>query len=222
MSTLRQRYQQLIQSLAEHNPATQLLAVSKGQPVDKIRELYHLGQRAFGENYLQEAEQKIQACYDLPDIQWHYIGPLQRNKTRSIAEQFDWVHSVDRVLLVERLGKQRPAQQPALNVLLQLNVDAEQQKSGAAINDIPQLAQTIGTYTNLNLRGIMGIPKQHPSKNQLRNSFQTLRQVFLGCQSLTEGVDTLSMGMSSDWQIAVDEGATMVRIGTALFGPREQ
>lgn len=222
MTTLQKRFQDITQSLIQHNPSTQLLAVSKGQPLAKIRELYSMGQRAFGENYLQEAEQKIQACNDLPDIQWHYIGPLQRNKTRAIAEQFDWVHSVDRALLVERLGKQRPDALPALNVLLQINVDAEQQKAGAVVADIPELVHTIGTYDKLSLRGIMGIPKQHPSKDQQRASFQALQQAFLRCQTLGKGVDTLSMGMSGDWQIAVDEGATMVRIGTALFGPREQ
>ncbi len=221
MPTLQQRYQNIINEMQRLAPASQLLAVSKGQPVEKIRELYALGQRAFGENYLREAEQKIIDCCDLPGIQWHYIGPLQRNKTRPIAEQFDWVHSVDRQLLAERLGNHRPTSLPPLNILLQINVNAEQQKSGAAPNQISPLAQTIGTYSSLRLRGIMGIPKQLQSDTEKHLSFAALYTAYQQCLELTPGADTLSMGMSGDWQIACQEGATMVRIGTAIFGPRK-
>lgn len=220
MRGLTHRYHQLTTELAQH-PGVQLLAVSKGQPLQKVREAYQLGQRHFGENYLQEAEQKIAQCTDLPDIQWHYIGPLQRNKTRAVAELFDWVHSVDRALLAERLGRQRPDSMPPLNVLIQLNVDDEAQKSGAHPDALDELAQTIGTYASLRLRGIMGIPKHPQSADGLRASFAALQQAYQRCRTLAEGVDTLSMGMSGDWPLAVQTGATMVRIGTALFGPRE-
>lgn len=221
MPTLEQRYQELTQALNERAPGVRLLAVSKNQPLDKIRKLYELGQRAFGENYLQQAEQKIAACSDLPDIEWHYIGPLQRNKTRAVAEQFAWVHSVDRELLIKRLGNQRPDTLQPLNVLLQLNVDDEAQKAGAKPDQLPALAQTIGTYPRLVLRGIMGIPKLEQSEQALESSFTALHRAFQACRAYANSVDTLSMGMSGDWPLAARTGATMVRIGTALFGPRE-
>lgn len=219
MSTLTERYQALCKNLTDTNHNVQLLAVSKGQPISKIRELYALGQRAFGENYLQEAEQKINSCSDLLDIEWHYIGPLQRNKTRHVANLFHWVHSVDRPLLIERLATQREAHLPALNILLQFNVDNEQQKSGAEPSQLNSLIQTISTYNNIRMRGIMGIPQQQSSTG-VRDSFNALYRIFQDAQKLISDSDTLSMGMSNDWQLAVQEGATMLRIGTALFGPR--
>ncbi len=222
MDTIQQRYQNIINALHQQAPSTRLLAVSKGQPVSKVRALYQAGQRAFGESYLREAQQKISECRDLTDIQWHYIGPLQRNKTRPIAELFDWVHSVDRPILIERLGSQRPAGLQPLNVLLQINVDNEQQKSGTGAEQIPSLAQTIGTFATLKLRGIMGIPKQQQTNTGQRDSFAALYAAYQQCLEVAPSTDTLSMGMSGDWQLAVQEGASMVRIGTALFGPRNQ
>jgi len=220
MDELEQRYTELCKELNSLAPAAQLLAVSKGQPIDLVHSLYALGQRAFGENYLRDAQQKMTTCDHLTGIQWHYIGPLQRNKTRHIAEHFDWVHSVDRVLLIKRLAEQRPKHKPPLNVLLQINVDNEQQKSGASSDQIPALVQTIGTYSTLRLRGIMGIPKQQPETSQQHRSFTALQDAYHYCQSLAANIDTLSMGMSGDWRLAVQHGATMVRIGTALFGSR--
>ncbi len=225
MPTLAQRYEDLTSQLHQTAPKAQLLAVSKGQPVSKIRDLYALGQRAFGENYLDEATRKIAACQDLPELQWHFIGPLQRNKTRPIAAQFDWVHSVDRALLIKRLASQRPDHLPPLQILLQINVDDESQKAGAPASQIPALLQTIGTCPTLQLRGIMGIPENNQNEQGLRASFRALAAAHQQCQTINRSsqdtIDTLSMGMSGDWRIAVQEGATMVRIGTALFGPRD-
>ena len=198
-----------------------LLAVSKTFPIDAVREAHAAGQRAFGENHVQEALVKIAALADLrPAIEWHLIGPLQSNKTREVAAAFDWVHSVDRLKLAERLSAQRPPGLPPLQVCLQVNTSGEASKSGVAPADTLALARAVIALPNLRLRGLMAIPApamgfdaQRPAHRALRELLETLRAQGLA-------LDTLSMGMSADLEAAVAEGATIVRIGTAIFGDR--
>lgn len=197
-----------------------LLAVSKRHSAEKIRQLYDLGQKCFGENQVQEALHKRQYLQDL-DIQWHFIGTIQSNKTRDISEHFDWVQSVDRLKILQRLAEQRPRQLQPLNICLQVNIDSEPQKSGVLPEDLPELAARAVELKALTLRGLMAIPRQSQNLDTLRGSFSRLYQQY---QSLNEqgfALDTLSMGMSADLEIAVDQGSTMVRIGTDLFGPRD-
>lgn len=179
------------------------------------------GMRRFGENYLQEALEKIAALQEL-DLEWHFIGPIQSNKTRPIAEHFDWVHSVDRLKLARRLSEQRPAGLPPLNICLQVNVSGEQSKSGITLQELPALAQEVATLPRLRLRGLMAIPAPAAGLEAQRQPFRQMR--FALEQLIAEGLelDTLSMGMSGDLEAAIAEGATLVRIGTALFGPRPQ
>lgn len=194
-----------------------LLAVSKTKPADAIRETHAAGLRDFGENYLQEALEKQAALSDLPLI-WHFIGPIQSNKTRPIAEHFDWVHSVDRLKIAQRLSDQRPAHLAPLNICLQVNVSGEDSKSGCSPEELPELAQAITALPNLKLRGLMAIPEPTDDVAAQHAAFARLRQLRddLGLQ-----LDTLSMGMSHDLEAAIAEGATWVRIGTALFGARD-
>jgi hypothetical protein len=191
-----------------------LLAVSKGQGIERIREAAAAGQRAFGENYVQEALAKMQA---LPDAEWHLIGPLQSNKTRAAAEHFAWVQTVDREKIAKRLSEQRPAGRPPLNVLIQVNASGEASKSGVAPAEVEALATAICRMPGLRLRGLMAIPEPAAPREryrQVKTLFESLRDKY--------SFDTLSMGMSEDMELAVGEGATMVRIGTAIFGPREK
>ncbi|ARS50864.1 hypothetical protein PSMEN_21615 [Ectopseudomonas mendocina] len=194
-----------------------LLAVSKTKPAEAIREAHAAGLRDFGENYLQEALEKQAALSDLPLI-WHFIGPIQSNKTRPIAEHFDWVHSVDRLKIAQRLSDQRPAHLAPLNICLQVNVSGEDSKSGCSPEELPELAQAIAALPNLKLRGLMAIPEPTDDVAAQHAAFARLRQLRddLGLQ-----LDTLSMGMSHDLEAAIAEGATWVRIGTALFGARD-
>ncbi len=194
-----------------------LLAVSKTKPAEAIREAHAAGLRDFGENYLQEALEKQAALSDLPLI-WHFIGPIQSNKTRPIAEHFDWVHSVDRLKIAQRLSDQRPAHLAPLNICLQVNVSGEDSKSGCSPEELPELAQAIAALPNLKLRGLMAIPEPTDDIAAQHAAFARLRQLRddLGLQ-----LDTLSMGMSHDLEAAIAEGATWVRIGTALFGARD-
>ncbi len=195
-----------------------LIAVSKTQPAEAIRAAYDLGQRDFGENYLQEALTKQNALRDLGDIVWHFIGPIQSNKTRSIAENFDWVHAVDRMKTAERLSQQRPLDLPPLNICIQVNVSGEISKSGADLSDLPDLSDRICQLQRLKLRGLMAIPAPiDPSDLDPGKPFRLLRDAS---KNLSNPLDTLSMGMSDDLEWAIREGATWVRIGTALFGPR--
>lgn len=196
-----------------------LLAVSKTRAAGEIAALYQLGQRAFGENYVDEAGPK-QDALDLPSLEWHFIGPIQSNKTRRIAERFDWVQSVDRIKLVRRLGEQRPPDQPPLNVLLQVNVDDEAQKAGCAPEELAALAAAVAEQPALRLRGLMAIPAPHENPDAMRPAFARLRGLFDALAAEYASLDTLSMGMSSDLEAAIAEGATLVRVGTALFGPR--
>lgn len=205
--------------MAQREPNTvQLLAVSKTHPSEALREMYATGQRAFGENYLQEALDKMQALSDL-EIEWHFIGHVQRNKTKHLAEKFAWVHSVDRLIIAERLSNQRDAQQAPLNICLQVNIDAQDTKDGCQPSEVAELVQQISQLPHLKLRGLMVIPAPyHPQ------AFQDAKQLFDAVKAQhaqPEDWDTLSMGMSGDLNAAIAAGSTMVRIGTALFGARD-
>lgn len=201
--------------------SVKLLAVSKRHSVESIRIAAQAGQRDFGENYLQEAQEKIQALR-AESLSWHFIGPLQSNKTRSAAEAFDWVHSVDRLKIAQRLSAQRPAELPPLNICLQLNIDAEESKSGFCLDELGHAATQIAQLPNIRLRGLMAIPKARSEHDAQRLSFAAVRESWeqLKTELNSEDWDTLSMGMSADLEAAIAEGATIVRIGTALFGER--
>jgi pyridoxal phosphate enzyme (YggS family) len=199
------------------NSSVGLLAVSKTKPAEAVREAFTAGLRDFGENYLQEALEKQSALSDLPLV-WHFIGPIQSNKTKPIAENFDWVHSVDRLKIAERLSAQRPANLPPLNICLQVNVSGEDSKSGCSLEEVSTLAHAVTQLPNLRLRGLMAIPEPTDDPEQQREAFAKLRAALEG---LNLQLDTLSMGMSHDLEAAIAEGATWVRIGTALFGARD-
>ena len=194
-----------------------LLAVSKTKPAAALREAYAAGIRDFGENYLQEARAKQVELTDLP-LSWHFIGPIQSNKTRAIAENFAWVHSVDRLKIAQRLSEQRPADLPPLNICIQVNVSGEASKSGCTPADLPALAAAISALPRLKLRGLMAIPEPTEDRAEQDAAFATVRTLQ---ESLNMGLDTLSMGMSHDLESAIAQGATWVRIGTALFGARD-
>ena len=200
--------------------AVRLLAVSKTMPAAAIRAVHALGQRAFGENYVQEAVEKRALLDDLADLEWHLVGPLQGNKARLAAETFDWVESVDRLKIAERLAAARPAGRPPLDVLVQVNVSGEVTKSGVSPPQVVGLAQAVAALPRLRLRGIMGIPAPDDDPGRQRAAFAALRASFEACQAAGLAVDTLSMGMSADLEAAIAEGSTQVRVGTAIFGPR--
>jgi pyridoxal phosphate enzyme (YggS family) len=200
-----------------------LLAVSKTQPASAVREAVSAGLRAFGENYVQEALDKVHALADLrDDLTWHLIGPLQSNKTRVVAEAFDWVHSVDRLKIAQRLSDQRPDGLAPLNVCLQVNVSGEASKSGVAPQEVLALAQAVARLPRLRLRGLMSIPEPTQDAQAQHAAHRTLRALWLQVRAAGLEVDTLSMGMSGDLEAAIDEGSTLVRVGTALFGERQR
>jgi PLP dependent protein len=203
-----------LQAIRRRAQGVTLLAVSKSQPADAIREAAAAGQKAFGENYVQEAVGKMDA---LPPLEWHLIGPLQSNKTRVAAERFDWVQTVASERIAKRLSDQRPAGLAPLNVLIQANVSSEATKSGVALHEVETLARAIARMPRLRLRGLMAIPEPGAE----RSRYAAVRQVFDQLRSQF-GFDTLSMGMSDDLDIALAEGTTMVRIGTAIFGERKK
>jgi len=196
-----------------------LLAVSKTFPQDALREAYQAGQRCFAESYIQEALGKISALQDLP-IEWHYVGPIQSNKTRAIAENFSWVHSVDRLKIAERLSEQRPVHLPPLQVCLQVNISMEASKNGVAPGEASVLAHAIAKLPNLRLRGLMAVPAPSDDVNAQRLPFAQLRALRDRLNQQGLQLDTLSMGMSHDFPAAIAEGSTMVRIGTSIFGDR--
>jgi len=200
----------------------ELLAVSKTVAPDRLLAAYDAGQRAFGENYLQEALDKMSALKDrAPGIEWHFIGPVQSNKTRAIAENFHWVHSVDRLKIAQRLSEQRPAALPPLAVCIQVNVSGEASKSGCSPHDLPALAHAVAALPGLRLRGLMAIPEPASSDAAQRRPLRQLRELAEQLRAEGLALDTLSMGMSADLAAAVAEGSTMVRIGTAIFGKRD-
>jgi pyridoxal phosphate enzyme (YggS family) len=196
-----------------------LTAVSKTQPADAIREAHAAGQRAFGENYLQESLEKMAALADLP-LEWHFIGPIQSNKTRPIAENFAWVHGVDRLKIAQRLSDARPAGSPPLNICIEVNVSGEASKGGVEPNNVQPLAEAVAQLPGLKLRGLMTIPAPTNDIALQRQQFRMLRELLESLQQRGLTLDTLSMGMSEDFPAAIAEGATIVRIGTAIFGPR--
>lgn len=196
-----------------------LLAVSKTQPTEAIIAAYAAGQRAFAENYAQELGNKAAALQAL-DIEWHFIGPLQSNKTRLVANRADWVHSVDRLKLAQRLSAQRPKDKTPLQLCLQVNIDNEETKSGVAVDALPELAGAIRSLPRLRLRGLMCVPKHTTDPATQRETFARMRVMFEELNQQGFELDTLSMGMSGDYPAAIKEGATIIRIGTAIFGPR--
>ncbi len=195
------------------------MAVSKTRPASAIRAAVAAGITDIGENYLQEALEK-QAEIDDPSINWHFIGPIQSNKTRSIAEHFDWVHSVDRLKIARRLNEQRPTHLPPLQVCLQVNISGESSKSGLTLEQLPALATELTGMERLKLRGLMAIPEASTDFAHQRQAFATLKQALLSLSLQHPDMDTLSMGMSADMEAAIAEGSTLVRVGTDIFGPR--
>jgi hypothetical protein len=226
-SNLQQVWQavNLATAQAGRDPASvSLLAVSKTFGPEAVIEAAGAGQTAFGENYLQEAVDKQQAVHTVrPDLvlEWHFIGPIQSNKTRPIAENFAWAHAVDREKIARRLSEQRPTNLPALNICLQVNVSGEASKSGVSPEDLPALAQVVATLPNLRLRGLMAIPEPAADFESQRKPFALLRTLQQQLAAIGIITDTLSMGMSTDMAAAIAEGATIVRIGTAIFGKRD-
>lgn len=224
MATIAANIQQVRGRIAQACAAAQrpvqsvtLLSVSKTFSPEAVREAFAAGERCFGENYVQEGVDKIAALADLrPQIEWHLIGPLQSNKTRVVAEHFDWVHSVERLKIAERLNEQRPAKMPPLQVCLQVNISAEASKSGVAPAEVPALARAVAALPRLRLRGLMAIPEAGTGAAPHR----ALRELLARLQGDGLALDTLSMGMSADLETAIAEGATLVRVGTAIFGGR--
>lgn len=201
------------------NDTVHLCAVSKMQPAEAVRAAYEAGQTIFGENYLQEAlfkQEKLQDC----DIEWHFIGPIQSNKTQAIAQHFSWAHSVDRIKIAQRLSSARAGHAQPLNICLQFNSSNETTKSGASSEEIISLAEVVQTLPNLNLRGIMALPKSVDSVKEQRAQFKLVHTIFEQLNNKGFGLDALSIGMSNDYEAAIMEGGTIIRIGSAIFGPR--
>lgn len=217
ISTLGERINAAAQAAQRDPSSIGLLAVSKTKPAQALREAYEAGLRDFGENYLQEALGKQVELADLP-LCWHFIGPIQSNKTRAIAENFAWVHSVDRLKIAQRLSEQRPDNLPPLNICIQVNVSGEASKSGCTPADLPALAEAISALPRLKLRGLMAIPEPTDDTAEQNAAFAAVRDLQT---QLKLPLDTLSMGMSHDLEAAIAQGATWVRIGTALFGARD-
>ncbi|MBO9489136.1 YggS family pyridoxal phosphate-dependent enzyme [Endozoicomonas sp. G2_1] len=217
LMTVKQQIEQACQQA--HRPVEQvsLLAVSKKKPAEQIAQAHSAGQKQFGESYVQEAVEKVTQLQHLTDIEWHFIGPIQSNKTKAIAENFAWVHSVDRAKIAERLNEQRGNQDTPLQVCLQVNISGEASKSGATVEQLPELLALVDNSEHLVLRGLMAIPE----KNSSAQSFEQMQALFLQYQAQYPTLDTLSMGMSGDMTAAINSGSTMVRVGTAIFGSRE-
>lgn len=221
LASVRHRIHQACQAAGRDPAHVNLLAVSKLQPAQAVRQAQEAGQQAFGENYVQEALDKMAALADLRGAtEWHLIGPLQSNKTRAVAEAFDWVHSVDRLKIAQRLSDQRPAQLPPLNVCLQVNISAEASKSGLPPEEVAQVATAVAVLPRLRLRGLMSIPEPAQGLHALQAPHRALRLLLQDLNQRGLALDTLSMGMSDDLEAAVAEGSTMVRVGTAIFGAR--
>jgi pyridoxal phosphate enzyme (YggS family) len=223
LQAVEQTIDAAIQATNRPRSAVQLLAVSKTFPFQAVLEAMQTGQRAFGENYVQEGVDKIAAvAAAAPDAQleWHFIGPIQSNKTRPIAENFAWVHAIDRLKIAQRLSEQRPANLPPLNVCLQVNISGEASKSGVSPAELPELARQVAALPNLRLRGLMAIPEPESDAAKQHLPFARVRLLYEQLQRDGMDLDTLSMGMSGDLAAAIAEGATIVRIGSAIFGAR--
>ena len=221
LQTVRSRIAQASAAAGRAVDSVTLLAVSKTFAADAVRAAFAAGQREFGENYVQEALDKIAALADLrPQIEWHLIGPLQSNKTRPVAAAFDWVHSVDRLKIAQRLSEQRPAELPPLQLCLQVNISGEASKSGLLPADVLAVARAVAVLPRLRLRGLMAIPEPVGDETAQRAPHRALRELLAALNDAGLGLDTLSMGMSADLEAALAEGATIVRVGTAIFGGR--
>jgi len=216
---VRNRIGAATQAAMRNVDSVTLLAVSKAQPANKVRTVAQLGVRDFGESYVQEALDKIEALSDL-SLTWHFIGRLQANKTRLVAASFDWVHGVDRLKIAERLSEQRPFHAPPLNVCLQVNIAGEASKGGVEPAELPALAAAVAALPRLKLRGLMCIPPDEEDPSRQRAWFASMRRTLESLNAAGAKLDTLSMGMSGDFESAILEGATIVRVGTAVFGPR--
>lgn len=219
LQTVRERIDRAARAAGRDASDIQLLAISKAWPADRLREAWQAGQRAFGENYAQEGVQKIGQLSDL-QIEWHFVGPIQSNKTRVLAENFTWVHGVDRARIAERLSAARPPHLPPLDICLQVNVSGEASKSGVAPEHASALARSVAAMPRLRLRGLMVIPRRECDQAAQRHWFRIARELKDRIVAEGTALDTLSMGMSDDLEAAVLEGATIVRVGTAIFGPR--
>ncbi len=219
IAKLQERIRNASQNYGRDPGAITLLAVAKTKPAEAVREAAGAGVTHIGENYLQEALDKIASLEDLA-LTWHFIGPLQSNKTRPVAEHFDWVHSVDRLKIARRLSEQRPAALPPLNLCLQVNISGEDSKAGVSPDELPALAAAVAGLPGIRLRGLMAIPAPSDDHDEQRAPFAALRTALEALQPEFPDLDTLSMGMSGDLEAAIAEGATMIRIGTDVFGPR--
>lgn len=215
-----QHIEQLTRQYQRAAGDVKLLAVSKTKPLSSIRAAYALGQKAFGENYVQEAVDKYHALSDLTDIEWHFIGPIQSNKSRAIAETMDWVHSVDREKIARRLSEQRGVSLPPLNVCIQVNISGEESKSGIPLAELDAMVALVTSLPNLCLRGLMAIPAPQENHAAQCAVYAPLTQAFLALSQSHTSVDTLSIGMSGDLAAAIESGSTLVRVGTAIFGER--
>ncbi|BAJ01014.1 YggS family pyridoxal phosphate-dependent enzyme [Shewanella violacea] len=223
LANAQHRIEQAAQISSRNANEIQLLAVSKTKPNSDILAAYTAGQRRFGENYVQEGESKVNALKDCcPEIEWHFIGPLQSNKTKIIASHFHWMHTVSREKIASRLNEQRPKEMPPLNICIQINISGEASKSGATPEELESLASKIEQMPNLILRGLMAIPTATSDKQLQTDEFQQLQTLYQELKSLYPRVDTLSMGMSNDLEQAIAQGSTMVRIGSAIFGERDK
>lgn len=220
LQIIGQQIDYLISTCHRKKNSVQLLAVSKRHPTSCIQTAYNAGQQCFGENYAQEMSDKAQELANL-DIEWHFIGPIQSNKTKLIAQTAQWVHSIDRFKIARRLSEQKDPESAAINICLQVNIDNETTKSGVLIDDIAELAAQVNKLSGLKLRGLMAIPSANTTPAQQQKSFARLRKAMEALNQQGYNLDTLSMGMSNDMPIAIAEGATIVRIGTAIFGQRK-
>lgn len=231
MTSIKQNINQItiqiensVQKCGRRPDSVQLLAVSKTKPIALLEQAITVGQRAFGENYVQEGVEKVQYFqknHSETSLEWHFIGPIQSNKTRPIAEHFDWVHSVERLKIAQRLNEQRPVELGELNVLIQVNISSEQSKSGTTSDEVMELAAAINDMPNLTLRGLMSIPANVSNYDEQLAAFTQLASIQNQLRAQYPQVDTLSMGMSGDMDAAIEAGSTMVRIGTAIFGARD-
>jgi PLP dependent protein len=219
LTRVRERVAKAASAVGRNPENITIVAVSKQNPASAVNAAYEAGQRDFGENFVQEAVAKIEAL-DLPDVRWHFIGHIQANKTKDIARYFDWVHTIDRLKIAQRLSDQRPHYAAPLNVCIQVNLAEEPQKSGVLVSGLPALANELRRLPRLRLRGLMTIPPADAEPSTVRALFGALHDLLdqLALQGFE--IDTLSMGMSADLEIAVQSGSTMVRVGTAIFGPR--
>ncbi|QTH63955.1 YggS family pyridoxal phosphate-dependent enzyme [Psychrosphaera ytuae] len=220
LGTAHEKISSAVQQANRPTDSVKLMAVSKTKPVEYIVAAYQQGQRIFGENYAQELAEKAESLNEYSDIEWHFIGPIQSNKTAIIAKAADWVDSVDREKIAKRLQNHALELNKTLNILLQVNISNSSAKSGVLLQDVDALAKQVDSYSQLNLRGLMAIPDQYDDNKQLIEEFEQMQACFLRLQQQYSSVDTLSLGMSGDMQPAIQAGSTMVRLGTAIFGQR--